>query len=202
VSFRDFLLKYTTALYHAPQGSVPRYDEFRDMFSRGQVLSKEWLVKEALSLLSLDKTQVCIVGSWFGTLAYHLHDAFPSAKINCLDIDPRCEIFLNHLAFAGADLEWLKAITGDMHHYSYREDVVINTSCEHLQDVRGWLRRIPSGTKVVLQSNNYPHNQHLSTSKNLNEFYALVSPLFSHCFFQGELELDIYKRFMLIGEMR
>ena len=34
-------------------------------------------------------------------------------------------------------------------------DLVINTSCEHLPDVRGWLDRLPAGMPVVLQSNDY-----------------------------------------------
>ena len=34
-------------------------------------------------------------------------------------------------------------------------DLVVNTSCEHIADLRGWLDLLPKGTSVLLQSNDY-----------------------------------------------
>ena len=34
-------------------------------------------------------------------------------------------------------------------------DLIINTSCEHIADLRGWLALLPRGARVMLQSNDY-----------------------------------------------
>lgn len=49
----------------------------------------------------------------------------------------------------------MSSVTDDMYTYKYTEDIVINTSCEHIPDVDKWLSLVPAGTMVVLQSNNF-----------------------------------------------
>ena len=197
----DFIIKYTDALYAADAQVAPRYDEFRDMFSYGQIKSKTWLAQE-LSKVIINPDSICISGAWFGTLSFYLYKVFPTAKIKCLDLDARCARFINLLSEKSGDSHWLSAIEADMFLYDYKEHVIINTSCEHLQDPKQWVDRLPKGKLVVLQSTDYKGaHDHVSAVSSLQDFENKVSASFKKVHFKGELKLNVYNRYMLIGEI-
>jgi hypothetical protein len=77
-------------------------------------------------------------------------------------------------------------------------NTVINTSCEHLPSIQGWVDLLPEGTLVVAQSNNYfEWEDHISCSESLEHFNSLVN--LKEKLFVGELQLYAFKRFMMIG---
>jgi hypothetical protein len=83
--------------------------------------------------------------------------------------------------------------------YNFYTDVVINTSCEHIdqETYDKWLSNVPSNALIVLQSNNYFNlDEHIRCANNLLEFkeqskIKVIS--------ESLLELPKYTRFMLIG---
>jgi hypothetical protein len=76
--------------------------------------------------------------------------------------------------------------------------LVINTSCEHLADVPGWLAGLPAGLPVLLQSNDHVREpDHRSCVASLAEFKVQAG--LSDIWFEGELPTRNYTRFMLIG---
>ncbi len=192
----SFIIKYTNALYSTPAEFAPRYDEFRDMFSSGQILSKEWIVEQ---LYNIDRTyynkKLIIVGAWYGTLGMMIKKRFSSTRVTMLDIDPRCEKFIHNMIYDNPDL---KSITADMYRHSYIEDVIINTSCEHIDNVQEWLSLIPKDRMVVLQSNNYlKGNGHVNCVNSTEEFIEQVD--LSDILYSGELIMPMYTRYMIIG---
>ena len=77
-------------------------------------------------------------------------------------------------------------------------DTIINTSCDHIEKFTEWFNAIPRDKLVVLQSNNYFEiDDHINCVKNITEFKQ-QAPL-SNIIYEGELELEKYTRFMLIG---
>ena len=79
-----------------------------------------------------------------------------------------------------------------------RPDLVINTSCEHIADLRGWLDLLPVGMPVVLQSNDYFSDpEHINCVRSLEEFEIQAN--LSKVAFHGTLGMTKYSRFMLIG---
>jgi hypothetical protein len=78
-------------------------------------------------------------------------------------------------------------------------DVVINTSFEHItQDqYETWLKGINKDSLIVLQSNNYEIPEHVRIAKDL-EIFKVQSQL--NVLYSGELDLPLYKRFMIIGK--
>lgn len=188
----EFMIKYTNGLYATEPENAPRYDEFRDMFSRGQLLSKEWLVK---TLPYLGHTSIAIAGSWFGTLGAMLLSENKDVNITFLDIDPRCEIYLKNIFW---DEPRANIITTDMFKYKYTEECVINTSCEHISDLRKWLDILPPKTVVALQSNNYDVlPEHINCVFSQEEFQQKAS--LNKIFYTGELDAGPFTRYMLIG---
>lgn len=190
----EFVIRYTNALYATPAGFAPRYDEFRDMFSSGQIRSKEWAIAE-LKNLNINNANTVIVGCWFGTLGLMLKNAFPNIFLKLIDIDTRCKFFNEKIFY---DIPSIEHYSIDMFDWVYDEDLVVNTSCEHIENLENWLSKIKNNATVLLQSNNFfDGNGHVNCSNSLEEF--IEKSKLSNILYSGELIMPMYTRYMIIG---
>lgn len=184
---------------------LPEHERTRalDAFWSGQLNSKVWLVEE-LNKLHTTPSDIYIFGGWIGVLASVIFQAstFPVRRIRSIDLDSWCEPVADMMCKPYEMDAWkFKAITHDMKTYQYETypDIVINTSTEHVtQDVYDeWYNNIPDGSLVIAQGNDFfSCDEHVRCSKDLQEFIQqnkVANPLFS-----GELQTDMYKRFMCI----
>ena len=98
--------------------------------------------------------------------------------------------------------DWkFKAYTLDCNgHVRGNPDLIINTSTEHFEGT-AWFNNIPNGTRVVLQGNNMPHEDHVTITNNLAEF-CVQFPL-TETVYAGELPFVYpswsFTRYMIIG---
>jgi hypothetical protein len=92
-----------------------------------------------------------------------------------------------------------RAVTADMCAIRSDADVIINTSCEHITQEQYdlWLSGMPHNSLFVLQSNNYNIPEHVRIANSLDEFKKQCN---IDAIWAGELELPLYKRFMIIGK--
>jgi hypothetical protein len=171
-----------------------------DAFWQGQLKSKEWLItnlrKNVNKVVSID-----IHGGWVGVLASMLFQSdIYITNIRSIDIDPSCESIANMMNKQEEMAGRFRAVTADMCAICSDADVIINTSCEHItQDQYDlWLSGMPHNSLIVLQSNNYNIPEHIRIAQDLEEF-KLQSGL-KNILYAGELELPLYKRFMIIGK--
>jgi len=169
-----------------------------DAFWQGQLKSKEWLIKNLRKHVH-DFVSIEIHGGWVGVLASMLFQSdIPITKICSLDVDPTCEPIAINMNKLEEMVGKFQATTTDMCNLISFVDVVINTSCEHItQDqYEQWLRNRNDDQLLVLQSNNYKIDEHVRTADSLEEFkeQSHVNVLWA-----GELNLPIYKRWMIIG---
>jgi len=192
----ELMSRYTGSLYHTPADIQPTYDEFRDMFSKGQVLSKLWAISEFSNTgMKTAIDNVVIVGAWYGTLGLMLNNMYPEYNIKLLDIDKRCVLLLHNIANG---MNNIKAITGDMYEYKYTEDLIINTSCEHIPNLADWLERVPTGTIVILQSNNHTGmSGHINCVNSVSEFKEQAN--LTNVMYANDFDLGVYTRYMIIG---
>ncbi len=171
--------------------------------NRNQVTSKKWLVDTLFETTGGGLGRVCILGGWYGVLgAMLLHDGrFGIETVCSVDKDPSCEAVAGSLNRTDAESGKFTSLTADMLDLDYGEqdfDLIINTSCEHLERIGDWFARIPGGPLLTMQSNNYYGiDGHVNCIDDLGAFKAQV-PL-SELLFEGERELPSYTRFMLIG---
>lgn len=178
-----------------------------DAFWASQLESKAWLVNTLNTVVDCEGSKnVYIFGGWIGVLGNMLltNSRFMVDKVVSVDIDPWCEqvaTALNH-EFASGSIKF-QATTADMAVFDYDWDnyphIVVNTSTEHItQELYDrWWDKIPTGTTVVLQGNNFFEcSEHVRCSVNLVEFkrqnYA-TNPLF-----EGVLKTDSFDRYMCI----
>ena len=170
-----------------------------------QIASKQWLVEALVETYPKPEGPVWVLGAWYGVLGALLLDderlAIP--EIISLDIDPTCAPvadILNHRHVAAGRF---RAVTADMMAVDFAAQspapgLVINTSCEHLDDVPGWLSSLPPGLPVLLQSNDYVRElDHRSCVPSLEAFQAQAG--LGETWFAGALPTKNYTRFMLIG---
>jgi hypothetical protein len=190
----------TEHLHHWMQAIRQSDDPMRtmDAFWSGQLKSKEWLITNLRKHVNKFVT-VDIHGGWVGVLASMLFQSdVPVLNIRSIDIDPTCEPIAVNMNKIEEMVGKFRAVTADMCAIRSDADVVINTSCEHITQEQYdlWLSGMPYNTLLVLQSNNYNISEHVRIANDLDEFktQSKINVLWA-----GELELPLYKRFMIIG---
>lgn len=169
-----------------------------DAFWKGQVSSKEWLIDNLKPYIDKE-VDIDIHGGWVGVLASLLFQSgIPIKKIQSIDIDPECESIAMIMNGLEVEQNRFQAITADMCSVNSSADVVINTSCEHISQEQYdlWLSKIPKDRLIVLQSNNFIHEEHIRIADSLDEFkkQSKLKTIWS-----GELILPKYCRYMIIG---
>lgn len=171
-----------------------------DAFWKGQIKSKEWLIDNLRPLVS-KYSSVDIYGGWVGVLASMLfQSSIPIRSIRNIDIDPECEKISRTMNKGEELVGKFFAVTADMCDIPSDADVVINTSCEHItQDQYNiWLKGISNNSLLVLQGNNYKIDEHVRISKDLKDFETQCG---INIIWSGELELPLYTRYMVIGNV-
>jgi hypothetical protein len=170
-----------------------------DAFWSGQLKSKEWLITNLR--LNVNKfVSIDIHGGWVGVLASMIFQSeIPVTSIRSVDIDPTCEPIATNMNKVEEMVGKFRAVTADMCAIRSDADVIINTSFEHItQDqYELWLSGLPHNSLIVLQSNNYNIPEHVRIAQDLNEFKNQSN--LTNILYAGELELPLYKRFMIIG---
>lgn len=175
----------------------------KDAFSSGQVGSKLWLCEE-LEKTGWSSDFTYIYGGWHGITAFLLlsRNKFQVNRIRSIDIDSRAQPVADIINENWVWQDWkFKALTNDCNNLDpVYGDLVINTSTEHFHSME-WFNRIPNGTRLVLQGNNMPHDDHVVHNINLISFIEQY-PL-SKCIFVGAKEFAYpnwkFSRYMIIG---
>tara|TARA_R110000851_G_scaffold15819_1_gene52110 strand:+ start:3222 stop:4055 length:834 start_codon:yes stop_codon:yes gene_type:complete len=189
-----------------------------DCFSRGQLKSKLWIIKE-LSELKVDLGTVFLCAGWYATLATMLFESgIKVDKIRSFDIDESCVDIAETFNKPWVKDNWkFKSSTKDIMDINYEferyeviradgttcplddtPDTIINTSCEHIENFAEWYDKIPAGKLVILQSNNFFEvDEHVNCSIDIDDF-SRQTPLKS-VLYSNSLELEKYTRYMRIG---
>ena len=173
-----------------------------ESFWKGQLKSKVWLV-EHLYNSHWRQENIVIFGGWNGVLSSLLFNS--KIKVNdirSIDIDPTCEEVANMICKRQEIDGKFNAVTCDMctYEYEYTPDLVINTSTEHItqEQYNTWLERVPQGTAIAIQNNNYVDiPDHIRCYNTIEEFESTSG--LSKVYTRDTLELPLYNRFLLIG---
>jgi hypothetical protein len=223
--YKDILdglsLVYDSALINDIRNTALLFpaSELGNALNKKQTACKLWLVDALHDAIGGEIGAVHVLGGWYGVLAAMLLNdrRFEIGTVVNFDLDPACEAVANSLNATRVAEDRFLSLTANIYDLDYggarvavgagngaasRElpvpDVLINTSCEHLDDFAGWFGRLPEGMLLVLQTNDYYGVEgHVNCVETLAEFKA-QTPL-SKTLFEGELKLERYTRFMLIG---
>ena len=197
----DLVLRLARTVSRFPEA------ELHVAFNHRQIASKMWARDELAKQGPQKHERIWIVGGWYGVLSALLFadDRLSIGGIESIDIDPAVAVVAESLNEPQVADGRFSARTADMYALDYAAapagpDLIVNTSCEHIEDLPGWLALIPRGTRVLLQSNDYfAEAQHVNSQASLDDFAATAS--LGQVDFAGSLYLRKYTRFMLIGRV-
>ena len=219
----DEELIYIMFLFFKHHSGEEDLDAISDAFSRSQIKSKIWLAEE-LHNLNIKPNNILIMAGWYGQLRLVLEHVMTYDKMRVLEIDRKsCEISdsvfnLNRIddyrvKSVNADINNLGAYkngyeweienfnTGVKYTEKFLPDLVINTSSEHM--TTDWFftlkfKEMESAPVVAIQSNNlFDIPEHINCVHSIGHMKKIF-PM-REILYEGELQLQGYKRVMLIG---
>ncbi len=181
--------------------------ELDHAFNHKQIGSKIWAREKLIETLGPEIGNIWVLGGWYGVLAAILFDepGLDIATITNIDIDAAVGPVAISLNEETAQAGKFHNSIADMYDLEYKTaenppDLVINTSCEHIADLPGWLELLPKGMAVLMQSNNfYAEPSHINCVESQDAFEAQAN--LSEVLYKGALPLKKYTRFMLIGRV-
>jgi len=201
-------------------GEAAQMPDMNDFLSRGQVKSKLWMVTELAKVVEGPLGNIAFYGGWYNFMAHFLFSQFDVDKIYSLDVDgnvvaPSKRLYPTQVeegrflpkTINVSKIKWNEKVATVPTNQTEGEDpgeyweldtinMVVNTSCEHMDD--DWYDNLPTGTFVVLQTNDYFSNpQHSNCVKDLEE--AKTKYPMQSLAYAGTLDTQLYNRFMLIG---
>lgn len=193
---------------------------FNDHFSRGQIKSKIWLIEELNKILDNKNIGTLVhYGGWYATIAYFLFNNFNIDQYYNIEADKECVWIGDEFNYPQYNAGWkYKGIHMDVNEIKYnnnsftaytqnkqsevieldiKPNFILNTSCEHMDET--WYNNLPEGSIVALQTNNYFSNeQHINCVGGVEE--AIAKYPMSEVYYSGELDTQLYTRFMVIGK--
>lgn len=180
------------AMYHEQVLNSVSLAEIRDAFRVKQIQGKAWLLNQ---MVDVDKnSHIFVIGGWLGFTSLCLYTQGLKNITEC-DLDARIEQFSKHLNRRNTNF---KHMIADANYIDLTEyDVIINTSCEHMN--LEWFKNLKPGQQVLLQSTDIAAPDHINLCKTLDEMVEKYN--LSQINYADTLDLDYYKRFMLIGRV-
>lgn len=169
-------------------------------FTKDLLFSKFWLCNLVLAAMKTAGrsrfNSIYVLGSWFGNMFLILkqHD-IDFDRIVLVDKDRKC-IETSRKIFSGMDSR-LELIHGDANFLSYPTNgsdlLIINTSCNDMQENNRWFRILPSGSMVALQS-----RDDLDTLSKMDQRFPLEATAFLGSRSFSDPEKD-YQRLTKVG---
>lgn len=192
----EYIPKFMDILYDEDIKSRVNFNEVRDAFHTNQIVSKNDAI---IGFSKLPKTKfknVLYIGSWLGVLTRYFCDKYPDYNFSQLDYDLRIEPVSKRLLINSAN--HINYFNVNVFEFDKFNDfsTVVNLSTEHMGDA--WFDQLPSGTEVVMQSNNFKLDDHVNTCDNINDMKSRYK--LSELYYENTIELNVYNRFTLVGK--
>jgi len=170
-----------------------------DFITRDSMIGKSWMIEE-LSKTTLEPSDVVILGGNICTHSSMLINNYETIEsILSVDIDHKTTEYARLLNYIAESDELFSAQTNDVSDIIWDEsslpDLLINTSCAHMDDT--WFDNIPDtdDTLIVIQTNDFSDN--MNCVKDLST--AMTKYQMKEVLFSGEQSTQLYNRFMIIG---
>jgi hypothetical protein len=179
-------------------------------FSTSQRISKEWLIEQLNRHTPNSYTKryidVAILGSWYGYLSHLLKEHFKCkliTEIRCYDVDDTAKKIGRMMFSDDKNLRFMTRNIDDVDFSQQGFDIIINTSCEHMQDdvINRWLDSTRKDVICVLQSTDKPDTDHINCSKDTHDFVNRFKHHFSECSV-SEYCFENYSRFLIVGKKK
>ena len=166
--------------------------------NKDQIENKKWLIEKLTPYLHLyEKPKILVVAGWYGLLSDMLSKQIDDV-VHSSDKDNNCakigiKMFDNKVKYITKDIADYKE------HHLKNYDVLICTSCEHIDDllINSFTSKKRKDSLIVLQSNNFIGiEDHINCKKSLKDFKNSIN---LNVQYEGEKSFKKYDRYMIIG---
>lgn len=173
-----------------------------ESFRPGQLVSKKWLVYEILKFQKQFK-RVAVLGSWNSILLYELMsqnaevewwDFYDIATNSHSDRDhyfTRNRMTMNYNSYEADVTDYF----GPTSSYYDQYDLIINPSCEHMDDIA-----YKPGPLYALTSCNKKLSQHVNIIQDHRDL-AIKNGI-NDVLYEGTLRVENYERYCTVGRVR
>ena len=173
---------------------------FLESFRLNQIKSKKWLVHELVKHSNKTKfNKVAVLGSWNAILLYELMSTnFDITSWDFYDIDATCHNDRDeYFKFHGMEMNYnsfeADAVpifeTCNLEKY----DLIINTSCEHMIDIKAGKGPL----YAITSSDNNTVRDHINCVQHYKDLGLKNS--INNILYEGKLNLGKFNRFCVIG---
>jgi len=172
-------------------------DDIANSFSNTQYRSKKWLVDTLTNQTFTSNPTILILGGWYGSyLIPFLQQNINPAHIYHNDLDSSVLETAKILHQQNKNISFHNF---DITKYEekFHVDIMINTSCEHMDMIGDHLVDNPQCLYVLQTCDNDDDPGHINTSQSTDEFVEKVG--LTSILFRGRLSLGHKNRFMVIG---
>jgi len=192
------ILPYWSRALYLFSENPERLSDYANSFSQTQHDSKIWLLKELLPRIPT-RPKVMIIGGWYGTYLLPILLNIEPNIIIFNDIDKFCVDIVKqtyndvNIHFNTLDMNQNKDYMS-----SFDVDVIINTSCEHMNDMTDLYSTNPDCIYAFQSSSNNDDPGHINVSKDSDELISKSG--ITQVLYAGNIELRKGKvRSMVIG---
>tara|TARA_Y100001954_G_scaffold59829_1_gene64857 strand:+ start:2449 stop:3054 length:606 start_codon:yes stop_codon:yes gene_type:complete len=174
-----------------------------DSYSPNQFKTKEKLIGHIRDLNVVDdKSEITILGGWYGSI---LIPAFKEAKrISLIDLDKQVVSIAKQRLFKHYEnLDFITSDVFDDNRYGRIRyaNLIINTSCEHMKDMKELKALQDSNAYFAFTSNNmFDIEGHTNCVNNIEQFEQQM-PDNAKVLVRDSITDDRGTRFMLIGKL-
>jgi len=189
---------FVDGLGHVADNHVYKFKDYSEAIFESQIDSKEWLCQELKKVVVMDVKRISIIAGCYGLVSIPiLYKHFGEINIDLYDVDEYTTDIGRHMFkdYSKVNIYTKDVVFDDI---EYKGDVIINTSCEHMMDMKT-ITEQNKGKIFALQSNNnknvkWLHINCAETSDELIEQSGLTEILF-----RGAIPIYGFKRIMVIG---
>ncbi len=183
---------YVDQFYRYPLTQELAFTTIRDSLSTGQMKSKVGIVNFCKNQ-KIRSEKAVFVAHWHSLLALMMHNEGIVQTAMGVEKSQLWSDFSNYL---NRDWSW-KGENSDIIDFKIPPDtdLVVNTSCEHMSAL--WLKQIPKGCRVLLQSTNFEHLEHINKKESLEDFKTSLVDIDITSML--EINCDVYSRYTVFG---
>ncbi len=169
------------------------YQTIRDSLSSGQIKSKYKIIQNCREM-DLKSNHSVFIGHWHGLLPLMMRNE--NFIENAIGVE-KSKIWSEFSNLLNTEWSWQSQFM-DVNNFIFNQntDLVVNTSCEHMENQ--WINAVPVGCRLILQSTDYIHPEHINLQINIENFkMSLNKKLIVDS--EDTLDCGIYKRFTIFG---
>ena len=177
---------------------VYKFKDYSEAVFDTQIISKKWLCKE-LKKVAPETNHISILAGWYGLVSIpFLYQIFGEINIDLYDVDEYTTDIARHIFndYSKVNIHTQDVVFDEI---DYKGQVVINSSCEHMMDMKLITKDHP-GKIFALQSNNNKNVKWLHINCAMDTDELIEQSGLTDIMYAASKKIYDSKRIMVIGK--